>query len=371
MKIRHAGLLALLAAVLLPSTAGAVRPGTVAWMNEDFENGDSELYVARADGSTGAVALTRASDHDPAQCFEGSCGAGMPQWFHDGSRLIFDASWNVFVSLWTIRPDGAGATQLPQTNDIDGVPGISNDDSMVVFESTSLDGSAEGIYIRPLGSGIATRLTTDPPAYYDTNPDLSPDSSRVAFQRVYNNSERVEIWVMNADGTHLHRLLSSGRRWGDPYFSPDGSKILVQVYDERANQGRNSNEYVMNADGTNLRPVTHEPLGSFAFSGDWSPDGRHIVYARFRRGDEAISIRSMNINGNDEGKIADCDVVAFCDNPSWGVYEGPLPATPAARIRSARATPRRHLSRRAAAGRLHRKVVRELRRPGGSYPYGA
>jgi Tol biopolymer transport system component len=362
MNVRHAGLLAVLAAVLLPATAGAALPGTVAWMREDFENNDNELYLARADGSTGPVALTRASDHDPAHCFEGSCGAGNAQWLPDGSRLIFDASWNELVSLWTIKPDGTDPQQEPQINEIDGVPGISNDGTLVVFEGSSPDGSQEGIYIKPLGAATATRLTTDPATYYDTNPDLSPDNSRVAFQRVYNNSDRVEIWLMNADGTGLHRLLSSGRRWGDPYFSPDGSKILVQIYDERANQGRNSNEYVMNPDGTNLRPLTHEPWGGFAFSGDWSPDGKHIVYMRFRQGDENISVRSMDANGNDEGVIADCDFVAFCDNPSWGVYEGALPATANAGIRSAHATPRRQLSKRAAARRLYRRVVRELSR---------
>jgi len=60
--------------------------------------------------------------------------------------------------------------------------------------------------------------------------------------------------------------------------------------------------------------------------------------------------------------FADCAVGTFCDNPSWGVYEGALPATANARIRSAHATPRRHVSRRAAAKRLYRRVVRELSR---------
>src|SRR5690348_6897916 len=210
---------AVLAAILLPAAAGAKLPGTVAWQEEIQDTG-SDVYVARADGTSGRLALTRSSERDPAGCFEQTCGAGMAQWFAngDGTRVIFDASWNTFVSLWTIKPDGTDAVQLPQINDIDGVPGVASDGSLVVFESTTLDGSAEGIYIKGLASTTATRLTADPPAYYDTNPDLSPDNARVAFQRVYVNSDRVEIWAMNADGSHLQRLLSSGRRWGDPYF---------------------------------------------------------------------------------------------------------------------------------------------------------
>jgi len=127
------------------------------------------------------------------------------------------------------------------------------------------------------------------------------------------------------------RPLGGGRRWGDPHYSPDGSTILVQLGYERANQGKNTNEYVMNADGTNLRPITNLPMGSFVFGADWSPDGKHIVYMRFLRGDDDIQVRSMDANGTDEGLIADCDPDAFCHNPRWGAYEGPLPATASAR----------------------------------------
>jgi Tol biopolymer transport system component len=349
-------------ALAIPTAASAAPPGTVVWTREDFANNDFQLYLARADGTTGAVPLTNPSFGDPAVCFEG-CGAENGDWLPDGSRIYFDASWIPFVSLWSIKPDATDVQKDPSITEFDGIPGISPDGTLVAFEGGSLDASQEGIYLKPLGAATATRLTTDPAAYYDSSADVSPDNQRIVFSRVYaGNGARVEIWVIDTDGTGLHRLLSSGRRWSDAHFSPDGSKILVQSYDERANQGRNSNEYVMNADGTNLRPLTHEPWGGFAFSGDWSPDGRHIVYMRFRQGDENIAVRSMDANGNDEGKIADCDFVAFCDNPSWGVYEGALPATANAQIRSTHATPRRHVSRRTAARRLYRRVVRELSR---------
>src|SRR5262249_14914824 len=156
--------------VLLPASASAALPGTVAWQEEVRDIG-SDVYVARADGSTGRLALTRSSDRDPANCFEGICGTGMPQWFGvgDGTRVIMDSSWNIAVRIWTIRAEGTDPVQSPQSNDTDGVPGISNDGTLVVFEGTSFDGSAEGIYIKGLTSTTATRLTADPPAYYDTN----------------------------------------------------------------------------------------------------------------------------------------------------------------------------------------------------------
>jgi dipeptidyl aminopeptidase/acylaminoacyl peptidase len=363
MRARHVIALATaIVAVVLPAAAGATLPGTVVYMREDFQNNANDLSIARADGTTGGVALTSFTEHDPAVCLDASCSAETPDWLPDGSRIYFTATWIPFVSIWSIAPDGTNPVQEPNVTDFDGAPGISSDGTLVAFDGGNADGSQQGIYVRPLGSLTATKLSSGPAGGFDSNPDISPDSAHVVFTRFYPNGTRVEIWMVNTDGSGLHRLLSSGRRWGDPHFSPDGSKILVQVYDERANQGRNSNEYVMNADGTNLRPLTREPWGGFAFSGDWSPDGKHIVYMRFRQGDENVTVRSMDAAGHDEGVIADCDVELFCDNPSWGVYEGALPATAHAATRSAHAARHAHLSHRAAARRLYRRVIRELSR---------
>ena len=69
----------------------------------------------------------------------------------------------------------------------------------------------------------------------------------------------------------------------------------------------------------------------------------------------------MDANGNDEGPIADCDPQLFCDVPSWGDYDGALPAAAGARTRSAHAAHAR-LSYRAKVKRLRRAVIRRLTR---------
>jgi len=364
--MRSSDLIALTAvcvAVVLPAQAGAALPGTVAFHQIDFQDGSVQLYLARADGSSGAVALTSpASAPDPSACLEeAGCVAESPDWSPDGSRIFFDATWVPFVHLWSIAPDGSDPVMEPPITDFDGLPGVSQDGSLIAWDGGNEDGSAQGIYLRALGSAAATRLTNGPSDGFDSSPDISPDNTRVVFTRFHSPGVRVEIWIVNADGTGLRRLLSSGRRWGDPHFSPDGSKILVQAYDELANQGRNSNEFTMRPDGSGLRPLTNAARGEFFFSGDWSPDGQHIAYVSASHLADHLQIRSMDANGHDEGLIADCDPELFCDVPSWGVYEGALPAAANARTRSAHAA-RAHLSHRAAVKRLRRAVIRRLTR---------
>jgi Tol biopolymer transport system component len=362
MRVIHLGALAVVAALLIPTGAGAALPGTVAFQQERFDTPGIDLYVARADGTTGAAKLTTAPA-DPTQCTDGYCLAEQPDWLPDGSRIFFDASWVPFISLWSIAPDGSNPVIEPNVTEFDGLPGVSRDGSLIAWDGGNADGSAQGIYLRALGSATATKLTSGPSGGYDSSPDISPDNSRVVFTRFYDSGVRVEIWSVKTDGTGLRRLLSGGRRWGDPHYSPDGSKILVQAYDELANQGRNSNEFTMRPDGSGLKALTNAARGEFFFSGDWSPDGQHVVYVSASHLADHLQIRSMDANGHDEGLIADCDADAFCDVPSWGVYEGALPASTQASIRSAHASRRAHrVSHRTAAKRLYRRVVRRLSR---------
>jgi TolB protein len=358
---RTAALAAALAALVLPAQAGAGTPaGTIAYHDKNFDDSDSQIYVARADGSTRGRALTSlTSAPNPPACWFGECAAEFPSWSADGSRVFFGATWTPFFHIWSTKPDGTDPVMEPVTNDFDGAPALSKDGAMIAFDGGN-EGGSQGIYVRALGSTAATTLTTGPSHGYDSAPDFSPDGKRIVFTRFYDKGVRVEIWIVNTDGTGLHRLLSSGRRWGDPHFSPDGSKILVQGYDELANQGRNSNEYTIRSDGSGLKALTHEPMGSFSFSGSWSPDGNHIAYVHVTGGDDSFQIRSMDANGRDESLIVDCSPERFCDVPVWSSYEGALP--PAAAAATARASAA-HLSRashRAAAKRLRRALIRRL-----------
>jgi len=79
------------AALAVPSTAAA-QSGTIAFHQRTFDNSNSDLWLAGADGGSGAVRLTGPqSPPDPSTCWD-VCFAEAPDWAPDGSRLYFDST---------------------------------------------------------------------------------------------------------------------------------------------------------------------------------------------------------------------------------------------------------------------------------------
>jgi len=80
------------------------------------------------------------------------------------------------------------------------------------------------------------------------------------------------LWIMNADGTNPRPLtVGSGAQ---PCWSPDGTWLVFQTQ-----RDGNGELYAINADGTNLRNLTHTPNLA-----EWdpalSPDGTRLAFAR-------------------------------------------------------------------------------------------
>ena len=364
--MRTTPLTLILAAAMLGAgaPAAAAQGGTIAFQQLD-DRGLFQLWSVPAAGGAATQLTTRDSAPDPDACLEG-CFAEQPEWSADGSRLFFDADWTPNVHIWSMAPNGTGKRQITFSDGFDGFPGVSPDGATVAFDFTAPDESRTGIGVAPVdGSAPHTLLTTGPKRGWDSHPQYSPDGTQIAFNRFTRSpcpdsgcaKRRGEtgfgsaIWVMNADGSGQRRITPLGQVWADPQWSPDGSQLLIQSYDEGGTfNGISSDLYTIRPDGAGLIPITRTRKDEIAFTGDWSPDGTRISYVHYQRPDNHLEIHTMAADGSDDRTVTACLPETFCDEPIWG------PATTiAARAVSARAS-------RARAARHSRRFARKVRR---------
>jgi len=92
---------------------------------------------------------------------------------------------------------------------------------------------------------------------------------------------KMDLWVMNADGTGQRQVTHLPGASFAPYFHPDGKRIIF-ASNYREPESRNFDLYLVDLDGSRLEQVTTSP--EFDAFPMFSPDGKRLVWASNRHG---------------------------------------------------------------------------------------
>ena len=139
--------------------------------------------------------------------------------------------------------------------------------------------------------------------------------AKIAFYSFQDGN--YEIYTMDSDGNNPTRLTFNEAPDAAPTWSPKGQQIAFVSYrDDNKNGGeRNTEIYVMDADGKNQRRLTHHPgLDGYPY---WSPDGSQIAFESTRgakEGERKLEIYVMNVDGSNVKQVTD---VGFASRPRW------------------------------------------------------
>lgn len=88
-----------------------------------------------------------------------------------------------------------------------------------------------------------------------------------------NPSFKMDLFIMNADGTGVKRLTDEPGYDGGPFFNHDGTQICWRRFNR---EGDKAEIYTMNVDGKGERQVTN--LGALSWAPYFHPSGKYLIF---------------------------------------------------------------------------------------------
>jgi TolB protein len=268
-----------------------------------------QQYVMKTDGS----ALRRVSNGEGKT----TCGWFLP----GGTRLFFASShaagaacpakpdpskgyvWGLDpFDIYTVNRDGTDLKRITNYNTYTAEGVLSPDGKRIVF--TSLKDGDLDIYTMNVDGSDVRQLTHQ--IGYDGGPWWSPDGTRIAY-RAYHPTDaaelkdyrdllaqhivrpaKMELWVMNADGSGQHQVTHLGGANFGPSWTHDGKRLIFSS-NYKDPHGGNFDLFIVGLDGTGLEQITtDEGFDGFPM---FSPDGKQLIWAS-QRADQ----KSMDVN---------------------------------------------------------------------------
>lgn len=225
-----------------------------------------------------------------------------PSISNDGEKLVFTSNVEGHTDIYTINRDGSDLRNLTNSVGFDEICGIWRPDNKQIlfyrqYSTTSdiltidIDGKNEtnvtNSYIGDLGAMNTVTETA-----------WSPDGTKFVFQSDRDGDYNVYIYDMLSKQTY--KVTDSKNDDYKASWSPDGTKtVYTSVI-----QGENTDIFVI--DVTNLSSLPTIGINitnnsAHDTDASWSPDGKQIVFTSDRNGNSEIYV--MDADGNNIRKI--------------------------------------------------------------------
>ena len=167
----------------------------------------------------------------------------------DGKKIVFTSKRSGDLDIWVMNSDGTDPRQLTDEIGYDGGPFFNKDATKIVYR-----------------------------AYYPSDSSEIKDYQNLLGQDLIRPG-RLELFVMNADGSDKIQITNNGSANFAPYFHPDGRRVIF-ASNMADPKGRNFDIWIISIDGNRLERVTYN--STFDGFPVFSKDGSKLVFASNR-----------------------------------------------------------------------------------------
>jgi len=196
-----------------------------------------------------------------------------PDWTPDGKHLIYNSEGLIY-KLPLASPDKEELIDTGFAIKCNNDHLVSPDGKWLAISHRSLPEGRPTMFVLPAEGGTPRQVTHSEPSYMH---GWSPDSKKMTY--CANRKGEMDVYTINLDGTEEKRLTNSEGLNDGPEYSPDGQYIwfnsmrtgLMQIWQ-------------MKTDGSEQTQMTFDEDRNSWFP-HISPDGEHIVYIAYRKGD--------------------------------------------------------------------------------------
>ena len=158
------------------------------------------------------LVLTDAKGRAPRQVTDDSLTVWRGVWSPNGRELAYTVSKKSGMSLWIMNEDGSHPHQVSHLTPEEGraqMPAWHPDSHQLAFQANAISPKGKStLWLVDLPTGGAREILPHTTAYLDETPSWFSDGAQLAFQS--NRSGRMEIWIVNSDGSDLRQV--TGRR---------------------------------------------------------------------------------------------------------------------------------------------------------------
>ena len=269
-----------------------------------FPGANGKIAFEESTGATGATFHIFAIDPNGANRVQLTSGTGddyAPSYSADGEKIAFVRypPASSFGQIWVMGHNGAAQAQLTPgaATAEDYAPAFSPDGTKIVFDRYDSTTARSQVWIMNSdGTGQAQLTFPGPNGDQGSGATISPNGERIAFAHTDGATKIHSIATMNLNGTGLAQVTPNAAPSDDfePDWSPDGSKIaFTRGFDDLL---------TVDANGTGSTKVVSATTTFVNSSPAYSPQGTQLAYYRtLKASPSTASVFLANSVGLDSG----------------------------------------------------------------------